>query len=232
MNEQEDDAKASAETCYSAQAKADGRSPSGPEGGGPAATAAAAQEALEERLDALLVGVRMSIRYHDMREGWFLRWHRLTQYGTILFAGGVAARLGDRFGDVVAWTLTVLLGLVVGANLVFRFEKKANAHHQWGERFRALEKSLGSSWKHALTWEDYERLYAERLDIETDETKPTMTLLSALCQFYVIGATRPDLRDETAAMLNRIPRCRRLLAHWWSQSEFVLRELGQIRPSN
>ena len=239
MNEQEavtkTDAEASSETSHSASA--DERPAASSESGGSDAATAASQEELEARLYALLVGVRMSIRYHDVREAWFLRWHRMTQFFTVIFAGGVAARLDQRFGDTtfgdnLVWVMTVLLGAAVVANLVFKFESRANDHRGFANRFRVLEKSLGPGWDHGLTLEDYKRLYQERLDIETDEVTPTMTLLSMMCQLQVLISSRPDLRNEIKDMMGRIPKFRRVLAHWRPQSQFVLQNLDQVRPSN
>lgn len=192
-------------------------------GGGSDAASGAPQEELDDLAYKLLVGVRMSVRYHTRRRAWFLGWHNGTLIGIVLFAGGVTARL-EPLG--YSWLLTLLTGAFVALNIVFRFADTAAVHQSLAVRFRVLEQQIVPPQR--LTEPDYVRLHGERLAIESEEPPPKR-LLSVLCQYEVIRATRSDLGEDVTNMMARIGWCRRALSPMWSQAGFVTRQLRGIR---
>ncbi len=192
-------------------------------GRGPNAAAGAPEEELGDLAYKLLVGIRMSVRYHTRRRAWFLGWHNGTLIGVVLFAGGVTARL-EPLG--YSWLLTLLTGAFVALNIVFRFADTAAVHQSLAVRFRVLEQQIVPPQR--VNEADYLRLHGERLAIESEEPPPKR-LLSVLCQYEVIRATRADLGEDVTNMMARIGWCRRALSPMWSQAGFVTRQLRGIR---
>lgn len=185
------------------------------------------------RLDAdvygLRVGVHMSVRYHDRMRAWFMGWHNATMVTTVFSAGGVAARVESLWDfDQLGVVLSILTGASVALNLAFRFSGRAATHHVLANRFRALQGRLVSL---SVTRKRYEELVRERLAIESDEPPAPKRLLSQLCQWEVLGATRRDLRYVVAEEMSKVRWWRRLLAPAWSQATFVTKTLRAIQST-
>ncbi len=186
------------------------------------------QRGLEPGVYRLRVGVLMSVRYHDRRRSWLTGWHNLTLVATVLFAGGVAARLETVTGLAwLGWVLSTLTGVTVALNIVFRFAERAAEHHVLANRFRELQSKLVSS----ATREEYGQLTRDRTAIEAEEPPGPKRLLSVLCQYESLRATRDDLSDDVTEMMSRIKWWRRALAPAWSQVGFVTRELRGLRTN-
>ena len=184
------------------------------------------QRGLEAAVYSLRVGVLMSVRYHDRRRSWLTGWHNVTLVATVLFAGGVAARLETVTGLAwLGWVLSTLTGVTVALNIVFRFAERAAEHHVLANRFRELQSKLVSS----ATREEYDQLARDRIAIEAEEPPGPKRLLSVLCQYESVRATREDLSDDVTEMMSKIKWWRRALAPAWSQVGFVTRELRGLR---
>lgn len=183
---------------------------------------------MKKKTYGLRVGVRMSIRYHDRRRSWFAGWHAVTLVSTVIFAGGVSAWLREW---EYSWVLAVLMGVSVATNLVFRFADRAADHHALANRFRELDSKLRRS-DSTITAERLQDLADEREAIQSEELVSPKRLLSVLCQYELIRATRDDLSDDVTRMMSRIWWWRRALAPIWSQQGFVTKNLRGIRPKD
>ncbi len=178
---------------------------------------------------ALQVGVQMSIRYHDRRRSWFVGWNNGTLVGAVFFAGGVAARLEQVVNlPWLPWTLSVLTGASVALNLAYRFADHAAEHHLLAKRFRALHTKI--DWR-SMTQERYQDCRAERIAIEAEEPAGVKRLLSLLCEYESLKATRETALSDVKKMVSKIRWWRRALAPAWSQATFVMKNLRGIRPA-
>ncbi len=211
------------------QGKSAARLPSGRSGGDPAASTSVGGKQLRADAYALQVGVQMSIRYHDRRRSWFAGWNNGTLVGTVFFAGGVAARLEQVVNlPWLPWALSVLTGISVALNLTYRFADRAAEHHLLAKRFRALHAKI--DWR-SMTQEQYQDCRAERIAIEAEEPAGVKRLLSLLCQYESLKATREDVSSDVKKMVSKISWWRRALAPAWSQATFVIKNLRGIRPA-
>ncbi|MYA07547.1 MAG: hypothetical protein F4060_06855 [Holophagales bacterium] len=169
----------------------------------------------------LLVGVRMSVRYHERRRAWFEGWHNLTLVIALIFVGGVSLRIAERYPEA-EWWLSLIVALALAANVILQFAQRAAVHRGLAVRFIRLEKRIGD-WD-SMPYPTYRDLVAQRLDIESEEPT-TKVLLSTLCQYETIGAMRDDRAESVSREMAKIRWYRRALAPVFSQVGFVTREL-------
>jgi hypothetical protein len=127
-----------------------------------------------------LFSVRKSIRYHERRQAFFERFHRVTAAVTILLSGVILMEIA---GINSPWHIKALsvIGAILGtADLVLGFAKSADLHRDLKRRFADLEIALMTG----LSPSDAE---IQRRKIENDEP-PIFAALDILCREEMCAA--------------------------------------------
>lgn len=162
----------------------------------------------------LIFGVRRSIRYHERRRAWFEAWHNLAWTLSFFGSSAAAAAIFGQWSAEFFW-FPVAVAILLAADLVVGFSRKATLHHLLGRRFAALERSIPLR---SLSAEEYQWFNAQRLEIEQDEP-PVKRLLDVLCHYALLrslGGTKRDLRK-----MDRISRWRQFSANLWSHEGYI-----------
>jgi hypothetical protein len=169
--------------------------------------------AMNER-DALLFGVRRSVRYHRRRERFFDAWGKFTSAVNVIFGSaavtailGSHPHLGIAAGIVVAVMSTV--DLVVGSST------SARNHSDLARRFIELEAKIERASADASLAEFKEG----RLEIEGDEP-PVLRTLDAICHNELAKSMGRD--DQ----IYKVGFFRRRLA------QFISFDTSNLRPLN
>ena len=148
----------------------------------------------KQKYDALLFGVRRSIRYHSRRQGFFEGVNRWTNFLLLLLGSGTVA-LAIR--NHPSWILGLGLAVtfVSSLKLVFAFAFKANQHAQFVRDFTRLEKRLCAD----ASEETVNAVTQERLDIEAVEP-PVKKVLDVLCHNELLLAMGYSDEKEQVAV--------------------------------
>lgn len=171
---------------------------------------------LDDSSYGLIFGVRRSIRYHDRRRAWFEAWHNLTLTLSFFGSSAAAAALFGQWSAEFFW-FPVAVALLLAADLVIGFSRKATLHHLLGRSFADLERSIPLR---SLTREEYRWFMSQRLKIEEDEP-PVKRLLDALCHYALLrslGGTEQDMKS-----MRKIPRWRQFFANLCSQEDYIVK---------
>ena len=133
----------------------------------------------------LLFDVRRSIKYHDVRRGFYEWWHKFTNVVTILMAGSVLFDIAKDGSS--AWWLT-LLGVVAAVMAIFDmvvgYSARAAGHTLLRGEFCDLERQILVGDLSDATWKKHQ---IRRLDIEKDEP-PIYKVLDGLCRNEILKA--------------------------------------------
>lgn len=161
-------------------------------------------DGIQQQWDSLLFDVRRSVRYHERRRNFYETWNLTTSALSLLF-GSAAIYLVLKDHE----TLTVIAAAVVAVastvDLVVNTSRMAHLHSDLCRRFIELEKTMVL---HAnRTTDDYNRIWAARLDIEKDEP-PIKRIVDIICHNELVFAGGYD-----ESCYQPIPLYKRLSAH-------------------
>lgn len=161
---------------------------------------------LSQDMWSLLVGVRVSARYHDRRRLFFVTAHRFTAgFGAIFGTAAMAALLGkvDQNLGVVAAVLVTVMSII---DLVVGFSESANLHRELRRRFLDLEQEIIANHDDTRLGE----LQRWRLEIEKDEPP----VRRALCTLVQNAQVLSDYgQAEAAKYFIHVSWWQRLTAH-------------------
>lgn len=134
--------------------------------------------------------VRRSVRYHDLRQGFFERMHRTTNFLTVLMAGSVLFELASP-APMASWLggVSVASAVLAATDMVLNYSAKAQQHQSLKQRFIALEQAIVQGDASDATWQAHQ---AQRLSIEHDEP-PVYRALDALCYLQLCRADGAEL---------------------------------------
>ena len=133
--------------------------------------------------DDLLFEVRVSVRYHSRRQGFFQTCHSLVMTLALFGSSATLATFGAELG--AGWPLwakllpSVIVMALVTLDLVVGFAEKAARYGDWMRRFIQLERQLEAI-RGKATDEDLAKITDERLAIEAGEP-PVLHVLNAIC---------------------------------------------------
>jgi len=136
------------------------------------------QERLDEKLYALLFGVRRSIRYHNRRRMFFDRFNLITKALSVVFGSATIYTVLSQTSPKATIGAAAIVTLFSALDLVVGTVRMARLHDDLARRFIALEKEIVQTIH--PTEENLARFTAQRLDIEADEP-PVYRVLDALC---------------------------------------------------
>jgi hypothetical protein len=153
---------------------------------------------LDEEWDALLFGVRRSIRYHLHRRKFFERLGAWTNF-LVIVSGGTVVALAISDGDKKSMP-TIISGAIIAIlssfDLVIGFSTKARDHHDLVKHFSALEREMTKADDHR-TKQNYATFVNDRLTIEEDEP-PMHRVLNMYCHNELargMGVAQGELAD-------------------------------------
>ncbi|WP_256815381.1 MULTISPECIES: hypothetical protein [Pseudomonas] len=138
---------------------------------------------LTDRWDAMLFGVRRSIRYHQRRRAFFDRLDQLSNMLSVIF--GSAAIYGILEDDYKALAIgaSALVTVLASINLVVGSALRARAHSDFVRQYVDLEKRmLGQPDEQTL-----QQVSESRLSIEAEEP-PVLHVLNAICHNELMRA--------------------------------------------
>lgn len=180
-----------------------------------------AQETRRWRVHELRFDAQRSIRYHARRRAWFETWHNITLI-VAMFASSAAAAAAFRGLPLASMAFSAGVALLLAADVVIGFSRKAALHNSLQQRFAGIEQRIPVL--RELSEAEFETLRARQIEVEQEEP-PVKRLLDVLCHFENWRATdrAADLRPAA-----NIPWLRRALAHLWSQASYASQvEQGQ-----
>ena len=167
--------------------------------------------------DDLLFEVRLSVRYHSRRQGFFQTCHRLVM-AMMLFGGSATlATFGaELWADWPLWARllpSAIATVLVAIDLVVGFAEKAGRYGDLMREFIRLERQLEAI-RDKATDEDLAKITDERLAIEAGEP-PVLHVLNAICYNEMVRAM--GYGDKV-----NISTVQRLLAHFFDWREHQL----------
>ncbi len=166
-----------------------------------------------------LFDVRLSIRYHDRRQGFFDAVLKLSMFVTIVFNSSAVGLLLSQVDDL--WTvLTMLIGTVMlAASLAYGVRSKSSLHEDLRRRFIELEQEIRNRPPDAdtATWAQI-----ERLAIEADEPSASMATVIAICHNEESKAMGGFDKDDFI----KVSTTQKLLRHFinWKEETLLLPE--------
>lgn len=139
-------------------------------------------------LHDLLFGVRRSIRYHNRRERFFDRLHKISTFLAALAGTATVASVLAQAGSL-AITFAVAVAVFSVIDLVVGTAQQARLHNNLARRFFDLEKAI-------ITCKDPSEdaivnFKAQRLDIEANEPPP-LKVLDSMCHNELLRAMGYD----------------------------------------
>ena len=139
--------------------------------------------------NALLFGVRRSVRYHNRRRLFFDRIHRFSTFLSALFGTAtVVSALAQAGSDwVIAFAIAVAIFSVI--DLVIGTAQAARLHYDLARKFIDLEKSIISLKEPSDN--DIANFISQRLEIEADEPPP-LKVLDSICHNELLRAMGYD----------------------------------------
>ena len=166
-----------------------------------------------------LFDVRLSIRYHERRQGFFNGVLKLAMFVTLILNSAAVGLVLSHLGEV--WTiLAMLTGTVfLAGSLAYGVRSKSSLHEDLKRRFIRLEQEIRGKPRtdDTATWAQI-----ERLAIEADEPSASMATVIAVCH-----------NDESKAMggfeeddFIRVSPTQKLLRHLvnWKEETLQLPE--------
>lgn len=102
-------------------------------------------ENLRHERHQLLLTVRMSIRYHNARRGFFDAIGSTTTATSLLFSSAAIGTLLSNLGDVYVAVTAGFVTLVSTVDLVVRSREKARLHHDLAREFAHLERKINEN---------------------------------------------------------------------------------------
>jgi len=152
-------------------------------------TASQTRNEQEDEKFNLLFGVRRSIRYHNRRERFFDRLHKVTTFLSALSGTATIAAVFAKAGP--PWTIgfAALVAIFSVMDLVVGTSAAARRHNDLARRFFALEKQIISL--KTLTDDDLIAFKTARLDIEAEEPPP-LKVLDVVCHNELLRAMGYD----------------------------------------
>ena len=170
----------------------------------------------------VLFDVRLSIRYHERRQGFFEGLLNMTLFLSLALNSAAAGILLSRMDDEIWATLAMLIVAVMSAAcLAYGARDKASRHNDLRRRFVALEAEIRGK-EHTDEVADWAEI--QRLAIEADEL-PTKSTVYALSHNEQSRA-----EDFETDELIKITPTQRFLAHFFNWKEETL-EIPESKPS-
>lgn len=127
---------------------------------------------INKEMDAMLFGIRRSVRYHERRKRFYELWSTTTTTLALLFGSATFfSMINDR--KELQTLAAALVTLTASLDLVIGFSRKACLHEELKKRFISLEMKAAAG----ATIND---LQMERLAIEAEEP-PVMKALNVIC---------------------------------------------------
>ena len=135
----------------------------------------------------LLFGIKMSVRYHNSRESFFVKWARFVKLLSVLSSSAVVANVIASGPD---W-LFIVAGLFVAfsqaLDLVFDFNGLVYKHRGFADEFISLESEIVDALNNSTTTEaTYRVLMTKRHAVERREG-PTLFWLAVSARNAQIG---------------------------------------------
>lgn len=140
--------------------------------------------------DALLFGVRRSVRYHNRRRRFYTAFHKWQVFLSLLLASTTMMAFAGAIGS--GWPLwlkalpAALVSVLTGLDLVFGSVDKTWLHADLERQFIELERQLEAA-RDNPTAELIVRMTDRRLDIERQEP-PVLRVLDTLCHNELLRA--------------------------------------------
>ena len=150
-------------------------------------------------LSTLLFNVRLSVRYHNRRRGFFDTFNLAANALSVIFSSAAIAALRADSPKFAVWS-AIAITIVSAVNLVLRTAERARQHHDLTKRFIALEQKV----IRARNEDEFAELYAEKLGIEADEPAPR-NVLAVMCH-----------NDQVQA--EGLPLDRKVKLRWWQRT--------------
>ena len=156
----------------------------------PSEPAAAERETLGEQRWELLFSVRLSIRYHSRRRGFYEGLHSWVVFAALVFGSATFVAFGTAIGD--GWPLwakllpALVVTVLAAADQAFGFMRKAWLHNDLSAEFTRLEQDMTRAGEFPIEAELH-GFSGRRLDIEAREP-PLKHVLNIICHNEVMRA--------------------------------------------
>ena len=125
-----------------------------------------------------LFDVRLSIRYHERRQGFFDGVLKLSMFFTLVLNSSAVGLILSQVGEF--WTILAMLTgtVMLAGSLAYGVRDKSSQHEDLRRRFIKLEQEIRAKnpTDETATWAEI-----ERLAIEADEPSASMTTVVAIC---------------------------------------------------
>lgn len=163
------------------------------------------EESLEDKWDALLFGVRRSVRYHERRRHFFDSWNRVTSAISVVFGSAAIATLLE--GADKIWTVAAALAVTITStvDLVVGTARQSWVHADLAKQFIDLEQEIVGS---PATERNLIKYTSKRLEIEKEEP-PVKRVLDIIAHNDMIMSD--DRYDEDDMFV--VPPFKRLFAN-------------------
>ena len=126
----------------------------------------------------VLFNVRLSIRYHERRQGFFDGFLKLSMFITLILNSAAVGLVLSRLDE--AWTIVAMLvgTVMLAGSLAYGVRSKSSQHEDLKRRFIRLEQEIRGKPRtdDTANWAEI-----ERLAIEADEPSASMTTVVAIC---------------------------------------------------
>ncbi len=157
-----------------------------------------------------LFDVRLSIRYHERRQGFFDGVLKLSMFVTLFLNSAAVGLVLSQVGEV--WTiLAMLTGTVfLAGSLAYGVRSKSSLHGDLKRRFIGLEQEIRRKPRtdDTATWAQI-----ERLAIEADEPSASMATVIAICHNEESKAMG-GFEEEDFIEVSSTQKLLRHLANW------------------
>jgi len=150
---------------------------------------------LQKKLNALLFGVRRSVRYHNRRVRYYDRVNKAVTLLSALSGSATIASLLSDLGTEWSIAFATIVAVSSSINLVIGTAQQARLHNDLAKRFLELEKLIILTENPAT--ESILTLTGKRLVIEADEPPPLL-VLDSICHnelLRAMGFPRSDFID-------------------------------------
>lgn len=145
---------------------------------------------VQQMYDDLLFGVRLSVRYHSRRQGFYRNCHTVVTVTALLAGSTTAVAFGTAIsGDLPLWLKLVpamMITVFSAFDLVFRFSDKSCQHADLCRKFIDLERQLEEG-RFAPDAALIKKATAQRLAIEATEP-PVLKVLGTLVHNELLRA--------------------------------------------
>ena len=145
---------------------------------------------LQQKFDDLLFGVRLSVRYHSRRQGFYRNCHTLVMVTALLSGSATAVAFGTEVSaGLPLWVKlmpAMLITLLSAFDLVIRFSDKSYMHADFCGKFTELERQLETG-RSSLSRELIKEVTDQRLVLEATEP-PVLKVLATLIYNELVRA--------------------------------------------